>query len=83
LKNDSRVRLWGVVGSRRRQGNTEILVDEVPAGAQGVGAQTEKVILSELKIALCQACGTCRTTGKCAQQDDVPGLLDKMTRSQV
>jgi multimeric flavodoxin WrbA len=83
LKDDSRVRVLGVVGSPRRQGNTEILVDEVLAGAQAAGAQTEKVILTELKIAPCQGCDTCQTTGKCAQQDDMPALLDKMARSQV
>jgi len=83
LKDDSRVRVLGVVGSPRRQGNTEILVDEVLAGAQAAGAQTEKVILTELKIAPCRGCDTCQTTGKCAQQDDMPALLDRMNRSQV
>ena len=83
LGDDSRVRVLGVVGSPRRQGNTEILVDEVLVGAQAAGAQTEKVILTELKIAPCRGCDTCQTTGKCAQQDDMPGLMDKMTRSQV
>lgn len=83
LGDDSRVRVLGVVGSPRRQGNTEILVDEVLVGAQAAGAQTEKVILTELKIAPCRGCDTCQTTGKCAQQDDMPALLDKMNRSQV
>ncbi len=32
----------GVVGSPRRGGNTEILVDEVLAGAREAGAVTEK-----------------------------------------
>ena len=58
-------------------------MDEVLGGAQAAGAQTEKVLLTELKIAPCQACNTCQTTGRCAQQDDMPALLDKMKRSQV
>lgn len=83
LKKEPRVHVLGIVGSPRRQGNTEILADEVLAGAQATGAQTEKVILTELQITPCLACGTCQTTGTCAQQDDMPALLDKMQHSQV
>jgi len=83
LSHVSRVQVLGVVGSPRRNGNTEILVDEVLAGAQAAGAHTEKVILAELKIAPCRGCDTCQTTGKCAQQDDMPALLEKMKSSQV
>ncbi|MBE9506984.1 MAG: flavodoxin family protein, partial [Chloroflexi bacterium] len=47
------------------------------------GAMTEKVILSELDIAPCQACDACKKAGKCVQQDDMPALLEKMQRSPV
>jgi multimeric flavodoxin WrbA len=83
LKPDPLVQVLGVVGSPRRQGNTEILVDEVLAGAQAAGARTEKVVLTELTIGPCRACGTCQRTGKCAQEDDMPALLGKMMRSHV
>ena len=77
------VRVLGIVGSPRRQGNTETLVDEVLRGAQEAGAQTEKVILNELEIAPCQACETCLETWNCAQQDDMVTILAQMQRSQV
>ena len=77
------VRVLGIVGSPRRQGNTETLVDEVLRGAQEAGAQVEKIILNELKIAPCQACETCLETGKCTQQDDMAAVLIQMQRSQV
>ncbi len=76
-------RVLGIVGSPRRSGNTEMLVDEVLAGAQEAGALTEKVILNELDIAPCQACNACQRTGKCAQQDDMLTVLQQMERSQV
>jgi len=79
----SRERVLGIVGSPRRGGNTEILVDEVLRGAEEAGAMVEKVILPELKIAPCQACEGCFKTGKCKQQDDMPALLEQMQRSQV
>ncbi|MGC8787492.1 MAG: flavodoxin family protein, partial [Anaerolineae bacterium] len=46
-----RKRVLAIVGSPRRGGNTEVLVDEVLRGAGEAGAVTEKVILSELDIA--------------------------------
>ena len=76
-------RMLGIVGSPRRGGNTETLVDEVLHGAEEAGALVEKVILSKLDIAPCRACDACRKTGECAQRDDMAALLEKMERSQV
>jgi multimeric flavodoxin WrbA len=73
----------GVVGSPRRQGNTETVVDMVLRGAQEAGAQVEKIILNELTIGPCQACDHCVSTGECTQQDDMPMILEKMRRSHV
>ena len=49
----------GIIGSPRRNGNTEILVDEILSGAAESGAQIGKVILDELNIAPCKACNLC------------------------
>jgi multimeric flavodoxin WrbA len=73
----------GIVGSPRRGGNTETLVDEVLRGAEEASALVEKVILSKLDIGACRACDTCRKTGECVQRDDMPALLEQMERSQV
>ncbi len=75
--------ILGIVGSPRRGGNTEILVDEVLAGAKEVGALTKKIILNELRIHPCQACNTCYETGQCVQRDDMLTLLEHMQYSQV
>jgi len=79
----TRLRALGIVGSPRRGGNTEILVDEVLLGAQEAGALTEKVILNELDVAPCRACNGCQETGACVQRDDMPALLEQMQRCQV
>jgi multimeric flavodoxin WrbA len=76
-------RVLGIVGSPRRGGNTEILVDEVLRGAEEAGAQVEKVILSKLDIRPCRGCNACKKAGKCTQQDDMHALLEQMKRSQV
>ena len=75
IEEPTRKRVLGIVGSPRRGGNTEIMVNEVLAGAQAAGALTEKVILSELDITPCRACNGCRKTGACVQRDDMPALL--------
>jgi multimeric flavodoxin WrbA len=76
-------KVLGIVGSPRRGGNTETLVDKVLAGAQEAGALTDKILLNELAIAPCRACDACRKTGKCVQQDDMQALLEQMERCQV
>jgi multimeric flavodoxin WrbA len=73
----------GIVGSPRRGGNTETLVDEVLRGAEEAGALVEKVILSKLDIGPCRACDACQDTGECVQRDDMPALLEQMEHSQV
>jgi multimeric flavodoxin WrbA len=73
----------GIVGSPRRGGNTEILVDEALRGAEEAGAQVEKVILSKLDIGPCRGCDACKKAGKCTQQDDMHTLLEQMEHSQT
>ena len=76
-------RVLGIVGSPRRGGNTEILVDEVLVGTEEAGALVEKVILTKLDISPCLACDACRDTDECVQQDDMSEVLEKMHGSQV
>jgi multimeric flavodoxin WrbA len=83
MGTNENTRVLGIVGSPRRGGNTETLVDEVLRGAEEHGAETEKVILNELDIRPCQACNNCRGTGVCIQKDDMAELLERMRASEV
>lgn len=76
-------RVLGIVGSPRRKGNTEILVDEVLRGAKEAGATVEKVLLSDLDIAPCDACDACADTGECITVDAMGDLFPEMWQSQV
>lgn len=76
-------RVLGIVGSPRRNGNTEMLVDEVLRGAEQAGAAVEKVILSELDIAPCEACDACVDTGECFTVDAMEDLFPRMQQSEV
>jgi multimeric flavodoxin WrbA len=77
------IHVLGIVGSPRRNSNTEILVDEVLSGAAEMGAQIGKVILDELNIQPCKACDRCRDSQSCVQEDDMAPLLELMNQSQV
>jgi putative NADPH-quinone reductase len=68
----------GLAGSPRRHGNTEILLDEALMGAVSVGAHTEKLVLNDLDIRPCQACGGCNKTGICIQRDQGPEIYEKL-----
>jgi len=83
MEEEIRSHVLGIVGSPRRGGNTEVLVDKVLSGARDAGATVDKVILSDLDIASCDACGSCKDTGECVIVDDMEKLLEKMKRSDV
>ncbi|MBP7056319.1 MAG: flavodoxin family protein [Candidatus Omnitrophica bacterium] len=65
------MKILGISGSPRRRGNTEILLDDALEGARSEGAFTKKLILNELNIKPCQACGGCDDTGRCVIRDDM------------
>lgn len=76
MKNPSRV--LGIVGSPRKGGNTDILVEKVLEGASDRGASVDKIVLTNFRIRPCTACDTCRRKKKCIHDDDMPGILRKM-----
>ncbi len=75
--------ILGIVGSPRKGGNTETLVDTVLAGAAECGGESKKVILQELSIGPCRACNYCKKHGKCIQDDDMQSLLELMMKSDT
>ena len=83
MMSGTEARVLGVVGSPRRGGNTETLVDEVLRGAAEAGAQTEKAVLSEMNVQPCRACDACSRLGSCVIEDDMVALLEKMKASRV
>jgi multimeric flavodoxin WrbA len=77
-----RLKVLGIAGSPRRQGNTELLLDQVLAGAANRRAQTEKIILADMKLAPCRACDGCFKTGRCVQQDDYQLLYPRLIKAE-
>lgn len=76
------MKVLGVVGSMRKEGNTEKLVQAVLEGAKEAGptVRTQLVHLSTLEIGPCQGCyEVCaKTPYRCSVKDDFQGLVGKM-----
>jgi len=69
-----------IVGSNRKGGNVDTLVDAVLAGARERGAETRKIYLLDHRIEFCRNCRSCTQApgeerGQCVIHDDVPGIL--------
>ncbi len=73
--------ILGVVGSPRKGGNTDILVEQVLSGAKENGNKTSKIYLNDLNIKPCQACMVCKKTGRCAIDDDMQKIYAQILES--
>ena len=76
------MRVLAILGSPRRGGNTEILLDEAVRGAHEHGGACEKVVLRDLKIRPCLEIYQCAKAGICAIQDDMQPLFSKITEAE-
>ncbi len=77
------MKIIGVVGSPRKNGNVDTLVETVLEGAKEVGYQTVKYNLNEMDYSGCQACDYCRTQNRCRLDDDVLKLLNDIVEADA
>jgi multimeric flavodoxin WrbA len=77
------MKVLGIVGSTRKNGNTQVLVQEVLDAAAKEGAETEMIFLSEFQLSPCNACHVCdRTTPPiCTIKDDVEKLTKLVVKA--
>jgi multimeric flavodoxin WrbA len=77
------IKVLGISGSPRREGNTEKLLDQALAGAKDQGALVEKLVLNELKFVPCQDCGGCDETGVCIEEDAMEQVYEKVKQADI
>jgi multimeric flavodoxin WrbA len=77
------VKVLGIMGSSRKDGNTNDLLDVALKGAADAGAQVEKIVLADYKINHIADCKVCRHQGKCVNEDDLPVVIDKLLEADV
>lgn len=73
------MKILAIIGSPRgMQGNTGRLLEEVLAGVQASGAETEILSLKTLNVQPCVACDVCHNTGVCTIEDDYESIKEKL-----
>ncbi|MDD2340152.1 MAG: flavodoxin family protein [Methanosarcina sp.] len=75
------MKVIGIVGSPRKNGNTNAVVQEVLKGAAEAGAETQTFLLNEMNYRGCQACDYCKTHEKCKLEDDLAELFEEMKKA--
>ncbi|MFH0769629.1 MAG: flavodoxin family protein [Chloroflexota bacterium] len=73
----------GIVGSPRKNGNTEILTAHVLKAITEEGLETELIRLAGLDIRPCNACMVCRDEERCLIDDDLFPLYAKMKEADA
>ncbi len=76
-------KILGIVGSPRRNGNTDILVTKLLAGAEDQGAETEIIHLGNLNLRECNGCHLCWEGRDCGKYDDMVEIYPKIIESHV
>ena len=72
------MKVIGINGSARRDGNTAILLRSVLAVLNDEGIETELIQLAGTEIAPCQACWACGGGRGCVQRDGFAEVFEKM-----
>lgn len=70
------MKILGIIGSPRKRSNSTALLQQVLAGAQAEGADTQTIVPAKMKIAPCIACEGCYKTGRCVVKDDYQAVYD-------
>lgn len=78
------MKILALVGSPRKGGNTDILVERILSGSAKAGLSSEKLYLYDLQIAPCIDCRRCKKENNvCAIQDDMQIIYPKIETADV
>lgn len=65
------MKIVAIVGSRRKKGNTSILVQEALKPIRAAGVETKLIFLGDYQINSCNGCEGCKDSMCCIQKDDM------------
>ena len=77
------LKVIGIAGSARREGNSSTLLKAVLAGATSAGARTECVYLNELNFRGCQGCTPCTEDATCRIKDELTPVLAAVRAADI
>ncbi len=65
------MKVLGIHGSPRKNGNSAMLLERCLAGAADAGAEVQTLDAAGMKISGCRECGGCDETGECVIDDEM------------
>jgi multimeric flavodoxin WrbA len=78
------MKILALIGSPRKEGNTDILVDQILKGCKTKGHKSEKIYLYDFDIAPCIDCGNCKKGEHvCTQDDGMQDLYPKIQEADL
>lgn len=69
-------------GSRRKNGNTEHLIESILTSAKKGGLKIESIFLGDYNIGACTGCEGCRSSWECVIKDDFGQIVKKMDEAE-
>jgi len=76
------IKVIAIVGSHRKNSNTELALQIMSKRLTKVGVETEIITLANKKIGHCRACDNCKKIRKCPIDDELVKIMEKMTAAQ-
>lgn len=82
------MKVTAIVGSYRKQGTVDTVIDAILSSAQQAGAETKKIYLIDRQIEFCTNCRFCTQEkgarrGACPLADDMHSILDELESSDA
>lgn len=81
--NSHMKKVLAIMGSPRKNMNTDKLLDSVLDGVKTTGAQIKKIYLKDLKFSPCIGCDSCTKTGICFMKDDMKSVYEDFNTSDA
>ena len=72
-----------ITTSLRARSNSDILAEQLIAGAKEAGHSVGLISLKGKEIRFCIGCLACQKTQRCIQKDDAPGIADKVLNADT
>lgn len=77
------MKVIGIVGSRRKKGNTSVLVNEAMKVIEAEGIDSEIIFLGDYDVGACTGCEGCRETFKCVINDGMQEIYPKIMQADA
>jgi multimeric flavodoxin WrbA len=78
------MKILALIGSPRKEGNTDLLVEQILKAGRTKGHKTEKLYLYDYTISLCDDCRSCKKGDLvCCINDEMQKIYPKMAEADV